>query len=326
MRTLIVIVNYRTPDLTIECLRSLAPEVAKSPRTQVVVVDNASPDDSVPRLGEAIRTLSFDPWCHLLPMPQNGGFAYGNNAGISWANANGTSAARSEFDLVWLLNPDTIVLEGALQSLERHMRENPSVGIGGSRIVNLDGSTRLSAFRFPSALGELESIMSLRLASRVLRRFVIAPPAPSQATRVDWVSGASMMVRAPVFAQIGLLDEDYFMYFEETDFCLRAARSGIECWYLPEGRIVHLVGKSSGVTGTARSKKRRPGYWFASRGRYFRRNLGSAAFHAANLLWLLAYPLGSLLLAVRGRKRDDPPLLWWDFLRFNYFHPARDSN
>ena len=135
-----------------------------------------------------------------------------------------------------------------------------------------------------------------------------------------------MMVRASVFARIGLLDEGYFMYFEETDFCLRAARSGIECWYLPEGRIVHLVGQSSGVTGAARSKKRRPGYWFASRRRYFRRNLGSAAFHAANLLWLLAYPLGSLLLAVRGKKRDEPPLLWWDFLRFNYFSPARDSN
>ena len=135
-----------------------------------------------------------------------------------------------------------------------------------------------------------------------------------------------MMVRASVFDRIGLLDENYFMYFEETDFCLRAARSGIECWYLPEGRIVHLVGQSSGVTGAARSKKRRPQYWFASRSRYFRRNLGSAALHAANLLWLLGYPLASLLLAVRGKKRDEPPLLWWDFLRFNYFHPARDSN
>ena len=83
------------------------------------------------------------------------------------------------------------------------------------------------------------------------------------------------------------------MYFEETDFCLGPRRSGIECWYLPEGRIVHLVGQSSGVTGAARHKKRRPGYWFASRSRYFRRNLGSTAFHAANLLWLLAYPLGS---------------------------------
>ena len=323
MRTLIVIVNYRTPDLTIDCLRSLSPEVAKSPRTQVVVVDNASPDDSVPRLREAIRTLSFDEWCHLLPMPRNGGFAYGNNAGISWSRE---TAGHAEFDLVWLLNPDTIVLEGALQSLERQMRDNPSIGIGGSRIVNSDGSTRLTAFRFPSPLGELESIIRLRVATRVLHRFIIAPPAPTQATRVDWVSGASMMVRTSVFARIGLLDENYFMYFEETDFCLRAARSGIECWYLPEGRIVHLVGQSSGVTGAARSKKRRPAYWFASRRRYFRRNLGSAAFHFANLLWLLGYPLGSLLRVMRGRKREEPPLLWWDFLRFNYFLAARDSN
>jgi GT2 family glycosyltransferase len=131
MRTLIVIVNYRTPNLTIECLRSPSTEVVKSPRTQVVVVDNASrmtpfrdcarPSVPCPRPVVSLAPHASERWLRA-----------GNNAGISWANARRERSAVG-FDLVWLLNPDTVVLEGALQSLERHMRENPSVGIGAAR-------------------------------------------------------------------------------------------------------------------------------------------------------------------------------------------------
>ncbi|MBC7785039.1 MAG: glycosyltransferase family 2 protein, partial [Burkholderiales bacterium] len=163
-----------------------------------------------------------------------------------------------------------------------------------------------------------EDALQFGPATRALNSYVVAPPIPDVATRMDWVSGASMMVRREVFEKVGLLDAGYFMYYEETDFCLRAARAGFECWYVPASRIIHLVGQSSGVTGAKRSTKRRPKYWFESRARYFRNNRGALSMHAANLTWLTAYPIGRAWLRLRGRRRDDPPMLWWDFLKYNY--------
>lgn len=312
MKVLVVIVNYRTPALTIECLKTLAPEIAKVPGAHCVVTDNQSPDDSVARIGSAIHELGFASWCTFLPLPKNGGFAYGNNEAIKHFEDQ-----KPEY--VWLLNPDTEVLPGALTELLAFMEANPAVGIGGGRAVNRDMTVRRSAFRFHSPLGDLENALQFGPVSKALSKYVVAPDIPETATRVGWVSGASMMIRRAVFEKIGLLDDGYFMYFEETDFCLRAVRAGFEVWYVPQSRIIHLVGQSSGVTGTKRSAKRRPKYWFDSRRRYFRQNFGWMAHQAANLLWLTGYPIGRLWLFLRGKRRDDPPMLWWDFLRYNYF-------
>ncbi|HEX8323127.1 MAG TPA: hypothetical protein VF595_04360, partial [Tepidisphaeraceae bacterium] len=100
---------------------------------------------------------------------------------------------------------------------------------------------------------------------------------------------------------------------------LRAGRAGFECWYVPTSRIIHLVGQSSGVTGTQRTQKRRPKYWFDSRRRYFANNFGAGTLHAANFCWLAGYPIGRLWQLARSKPREDPPRLWWDFLRYNYF-------
>jgi len=310
MGVLVVIVNYGTPGLTIDCLESLGPEVAKQPGTRVVVADNCSPDNSVAMIRSYIALAGIGWWCTFLALPRNGGFAYGNNQAIK---AEGGSA-----EWVWLLNPDTLAFDGALTSLVQFMQANPCAGIVGGRAENRDGTVRRSCFRFPSPLGELEGVLRSRPASALLQRYVIAPSIPDVPTRVDWVSGASMMVRRSVLDEIGFLDDSYFMYFEETDFCLRAARAGFECWYLPASRIIHLVGQSSGVTGTASRGKRRPAYWFESRSRYFRKNHGAMTTHAANLLWLIGYAVGWALQSLRGKQRGDPPMLWWDFLRYNY--------
>lgn len=313
MKVLVVIVNYRTPDLTIDCLKSLAHEIAQVPTAQVVVTDNCSPDDSVVRIGQAIDSMGFSDWCRLMPLPRNGGFAYGNNQAIQ-----PYLQSSDRPDYVWLLNPDTLILPGALTELIAFMESHPSVGIAGGRAVNRDMTVRRSSFRFHTPLSELENALQFGPVSRLLHRYVVAPEIPDHPQKVDWVSGASMMIRQNVFDHIGLLDDGYFMYFEETDFCLRSSRAGFECWYVPQSRIIHLVGQSSGVTGTQRSVKRRPRYWFESRSRFFRKNYGWLTMHLANLFWLIAYPIGRLWYRCRGKKRDDPPQLWWDFLRYNY--------
>lgn len=314
MRVLIAIVNYRTPQLAIDCLRTLAPEVGSlgANAAHVVLVDNASPDDSVPRLRDAIDRNGWNDWCTLVPLPRNGGFAYGNNEAIRFAQRKGWT-----FEFVYLLNPDTLVLEGAVRELLGFMERHPLCGIAGGRAENPDGSVRRTAFRFHSLPGEVEGTLRIGPVSRVLRPFIVAPPVHHRPTPVGWVSGASMMIRHEVLADIGLLDEKFFMYYEETDFCLRAADAGWQRWYVPSSRIVHLVGQSSGVTGTQRSIKRRPRYWFESRHHYFRKHFGGLSTLVADLLWLINYPVGRLWQWIKREPRVDPPWLWWDFLRYN---------
>ena len=314
MRLLIVIVNYRTASLTIDCLRSLAPEIpALPPGTRVVVTDNAGGDDSVERITAAIRDNGWAAWAQLMPLPRNGGFAYGNNQAIRPA-----LDSQDPPDYVLLLNPDTVVRPGAVRALLDFMDANPAAGIAGSRLEHPDGKAQRSAFRFPGALSELEEGLRLSAVSRLLNRFVVAPPPPTDARRVDWVAGASMIVRRAVFEAVGLMDERYFMYYEEVDFCRRAHRAGWPCWYVPASRVVHLVGQSSGVTDEKKPKKRQPEYWFASRRRYFRTHTGLVRTFLADTFFVLGHALYKATVVARRRPANDPVGLLGDFVRYNF--------
>ena len=152
---LVVVVNYRTADLTIDCLRSLEPEIGpRGDDARVVVTDNASGDGSPGRIEAAIRENGWASWAEFRPLEKNGGFAFGNNAAIRPFLESGSPPR-----YVLLLNPDTIVRPGAVAALVEFMDANPAVGIAGSRLEDPDGSPQRSAFRFYSALGELEGAM-----------------------------------------------------------------------------------------------------------------------------------------------------------------------
>lgn len=311
MKLLIVIVNYKTPELTIDCLRSLEPEIATvAGGCRVVVTDNASGDGSAETIEAAIHDNGWSSWAQSKPLPRNGGFAYGNNEGIRPALSSNDPP-----EYFYLLNPDTRVLPGALMALVDFLDAHPRAGIVGSRVENEDGSVRRSVFRFHTVCGEVEGCARIGLVSKFLKSSIVAPPVPDKAEKAEWVSGSSMVVRREVFQQIGLLDEAYFMYFEETDFCFRADRAGWECWYVPQARIIHLVGQASGVTGTKRAIKRRPTYWFDSRARFFRQSYGTVTAFTADLAWIISFAIGNIWQRVRLKPRTDPPWLWWDFVR-----------
>jgi GT2 family glycosyltransferase len=311
-RIRIVIVNYRTAGLVIECLRSLTDEVVALGDCRTVVVDNGSGDGSAERIGTAIASEGWG-WAELLPLAHNPGFAGGNNAALRPILTDPQPP-----DYVLLLNPDTVVRPGAVRALVDFLEANPHVGIAGSRLEDPDGTPQRSAFRFPSAAGELEDGLRLGLASRLLRSRVVAPPARDEAHPTDWVAGASMLVRREVFDAIGLMDERYFLYFEEVDFCLQARRAGWPCWYVPQSRVVHLVGQASGVTDVKRPAKRRPRYWFESRSRYFRRNHGGFYKVLSDLAWVCGYALWRARRRLQRKPDADPPGLLWDFIRFNF--------
>src|SRR5438067_11872719 len=175
MKLLVVIVNFRTADLTIDCLQSLDHELRTVPGLKrVVVTDNASGDGSVEKIQAAIDANHWD-WASVMALPKNGGFAYGNNAAIAPA-LKGAHPPQ----YVYLLNPDTIVLPDALRELLRFLDAHPAVGIAGGRAVNPDWTVRNSAFRFHTVLSELESALRLSVVTKLLGRHVVATPPPEQ--------------------------------------------------------------------------------------------------------------------------------------------------
>ncbi len=310
MRTLIIIVNYRTADLTVDCLRSLDAEVHSLQDARVVVTDNDSGDDSPTQIQRAIEENNWGTWASLMPLDRNGGFAFGNNQAIRPAIESDNPP-----DFVLLLNPDTVIRPGAVTRLIEFMRGNPKVGIAGSRLEDPDGTPQRSAFRFPTTRSELDDGLRLGVVSRMLTSSCIAPPVRDDAHRTDWVAGASMIIRREVFDDAGLMDEGYFMYYEEVDFCLRALRAGWPCWYVPGSRVVHLVGQASGVTIKNTRPKRRPDYWFDSRRRYFVKNHGLLHTAITDAAWALGYASYRLRRVIQRKPDTDPPKLLYDFVR-----------
>ncbi len=308
-RVLVVIVNYRTGPFVVESLRALAPEVQACPGTEVLVVDNCSGDDSVPVIEAAIDAEGWSGWVRLMRSGVNGGFSYGNNCAIRPALASSRPP-----DYVWLLNPDTEVRPGALRRLLDFLQSHPRAGIAGSSFEIANGALWPHAFRFPSIWSELASGLRLSLVDALLKRRTVMMRMGDRDEQVDWLPGSSMLVRRAVFQDVGLMDEGYFLYFEETDFCLRAAKAGWECWYVPGSRVMHIAGQSTGVTGDHAAVKRRPGYWFESRRRYWITHHGWSGAAAVDLVWLLAHGLWRARNALQRKPSPYPPHYLRDFL------------
>ncbi len=259
----ISIVNFKTADLTIKCLLSLKNELELI-NFKVIVIDNDSKDGSFEKIATAIKSKKWSSWVQIIDSGHNGGFAFGNNIAIRHFFEQ-----KNPPEFIHLLNPDTFIYPNAVNNLAAFMRKNPNVGITGSRIEDPDGTPQSSSFKFHTFLTELDRGFSLGLITKALRPWVDLHKIAEHAEKTDWVSGASLMIRSSILKQVGLLDEAYFMYYEETDLCIQATRANWECWYVPESRLVHYVGQSTGITNDQAISKRMPTYWFDSRRRFF---------------------------------------------------------
>jgi N-acetylglucosaminyl-diphospho-decaprenol L-rhamnosyltransferase len=310
---LIVILNYRTAELTMKCLRSVARELSSFAGAEVVVTDNDSGDGSAERIARFISANDMGAWARCEPLPKNGGYAYGNNAPVRRALLRPDPP-----EFVLLLNPDTELQPGAIDALVDFMRDHPECSIAGSRLLDEQGRAHASAFNFPSAWSELDRGVELNVITRLLADRSVHLPIPDQATEVDWVAGASMLVRREVFEAIGLIDEGYFLYFEEVDFLLRAKRAGFRTFYVPTSRVIHHMGASTGVTDEKQPPRRLPSYWFDSRRRYFLKNHGMAHALLADSAFLTGRALRKLRLLVAPKAtRPDPPHMVGDYLKHN---------
>jgi GT2 family glycosyltransferase len=226
----IVIANWNTRELTLNCLRSVF-DAADGDRQSldVIVVDNASSDDSVEAIRREFRQVS------LICSPRNVGFAGANNLGLE----------RARGDFLLLLNSDTIVPPGMLGAAVAYMQAQPDVGLCGAKLLNPDWTFQASYADFPSLMGELLSASGL--GSRLVSPYYPSPrPVAAESAReVDWVAGAFMLTRRETYAQVGGMDTGYFMYSEETDWCYRIKRAGWRIRYLPDVSIIHIGGAST---------------------------------------------------------------------------------
>ena len=277
----VVIVNYKTPALCIDCLASLS--VIAEIDLEIIVVDNASMDDSLAQIDQAITDNNWTS-VTLVGSPDNGGFSSGNNIGISISRG----------DLILLLNSDTIVSAGAFELLVQTMLDNPRAGMVSPRLEWTDGSPQESCFRFHHPANELIRSACSGPVTRLLKRYEVPMPVTDKISYPQWTSFACVLIRRELFDQFGLLDDAFFMYFEDVDFCQRARKAGWTIINNPSAHVVHLRGGSSPVKSQAAKKKRLPRYFYESRSRYYFKYFGRSGLLTANLFWHLGSCIGLL--------------------------------
>ena len=313
MRLLIVVVSYRVTDLAIDCLRSLSSEIGRVPGAKVALCENGTGGDAADRMRQAIHENDWRSWVDLTVLHPNRGFTGGNNAVIRPALESNDPP-----EYVLLLNADTIVKEHALDTLIAFMDGHPKAGIAGSMLLDPDGTIQASPFRFPGIATELDRGLRLGMVSKLLSPWAIVPPPPKRSCAVEWVSGASMILRRTMLEQIGLLDEGLYTYCDDPDICLRARRARWETWYVPESQVIHLGGASTGVTGQW-GEPRRPPYWYQARRRYFLKNHG--AFYAAlvDAAFISGYAIWRVRRRLQRKQDTDPPYMLMDSIRHSIF-------
>jgi len=311
MKLLIVIVSYKVTDLTIDCLRSLSGEIHRVPGACVALCENGTGPEDERRLREAIDANGWGDWVTLTAVIPNRGFTGGNNLVIRPALASSDPP-----QYVLLLNSDTIVLPHALDALVQFMDEHAHVGIAGSRLETPEGAVHVSAFRYHTITSELDRGLRLGFVSKLLSRWTTSPPPSAVACETDWVAGASMIVRREVFDAIGLLDEGYYTYFDDIDFCLRARKAGWPTWYVPDSRVIHLVGCTTKIsTPVTHGAKRRPRYWYQARTRFFVKSYGPAYALLADFAFLFGFAIWRFRRWVQRKLDPDPPHMMWDTFR-----------
>ncbi len=284
VRLSIIIVSWNVRDLVAACLKSLPLD---DPRVEVIVVDSASADGT-----PDIVAKDF-PAVKLIASPDNVGYARGNNLGF--AAASGA--------YLFVLNPDTVVDPGAIDTLLAYLEAHPDVGCVGPSLTYGDGTPQSSRRRFPSLKTAIfESTWLYKFAPRGLIAAYYGEDWPiGEIVEVDWLVGAAMLFRAEAVRKVGGFDEGYFMYSEELDLCRRLKAAGWRIVHVPAAHITHYEGRSSSQVRLATHLR-----FNRSKIRYFRKHHGAwqagvlHAFMRANFAWQTVIEAGKWLL---GHKR-----------------------
>ncbi len=298
----IATINYRTPELTISCVESVLADQDNLPAFKIYVVDNASPDNSIDLISEYISARGLNDQVELIQSDINGGFAYGNNLVMR-------KIVENEIDpsYLWVLNPDTLVRPNAGKYLIDFLKENPKAAVAGSGLENEERQRQTSAFRFPSPVTELIAYLRLGFLDRLFPNKLVSIGITNENLKVDWVSGASFILKVDCLRTLGMMDEVYFLYYEEVDYFMAINKAGYEIWHVPSSLVFHVMGASTGFVDHTQKSKRRPEYWFESRRRFFIKNYGKWGALRADVFAIIGYTSWRLRRVIQRKQDLDPP-------------------
>jgi len=298
----IIIVAWNVRDLVLDCLASIDREVrarhdSERMETETIVVDNGSADGTVAAVQERF------PWAQVIALPENVGFAAGNNVGLQ--KCSGRHAV--------LLNSDTLVLRDGLERCVRYLDTHPDVGVVGPQLLNPDGSKQNCIHNFPSLLTEVipKGLLEVAFPERFpSKRFHHAAP-----IEVDAVLGACLFVRREVWQSVGLMPEDYFFFLEETDWCWRIRHVGWRVVHVPDARVIHIFGASTKkkIPARTRIEYHRSLYLFFRKHRGLPATVAVLVFKVFSSLLqvLFALPAAAFSKSARARLLSRAPVLWW---------------
>lgn len=228
MTVTITIVSYNTKDLLAKCLKQILAANSKN-KLEVIVVDNASSDASADMLEKDFK------WVKLLRSKENGGFAKGQNQALR--------VMTGEYAL--LLNPDTDIPEKAIDGMVDFMEKHPNCGIASCQIVDYDGHLQSNGGDLPTGISLLSWLFNLEFLGQLPNFHRQEKEYFTTEHKVGWVGGTLMVIRKEVIKKVGLLNEDYFMYFEDAEYCYKAQKAGFDVMINPSVTIKHKGGASS---------------------------------------------------------------------------------
>jgi hypothetical protein len=313
-----VVVSFNVAPLLEPCLRSLyqaAGELrARGDHVDVVVVDNASADDS------AVLVRRRFPDARLIENVRNLGFGAACNQGAAAEGRPGECAGDEQRQgsgkFILFLNPDAVLAPGALAALLARLHATPRAAVAGPRVVYPDGRPQPTRRRFPRPVDLLLESTPLEWRGpdwAPLRRWRMVDATEGVAGAVDWLSGACLLVRREAFDAVGGFSPRFFMYFEEVDLARRLAALGWETWYEPAATVVHHHGRSADQDVAARDR-----HYYGSKYRYAGRYYGAAT---AGVLRLTAGVLFAAEAAVQALRRDPPAAQRYAALARWHFSP-----
>ncbi|WP_170605713.1 glycosyltransferase family 2 protein [Ruegeria arenilitoris] len=320
-RLLTILLNYKTPEMTLRAAEAVRAAM-EGIDGEMIIVDNDSKDGSFEEILGQVTKLGWDKdgLVRVIQSGHNGGFGAGNNVGIRSGLSDGTRP-----DYLYIVNSDAFPAPNAIRLLLDHLEATPKAGFAGSYIYGEDGDPHLTSFRFPSIASEFEGAINFGPVSRLLADKAVPVAIPTETQPVDWLAGASLMMRESVLSEIGVFDETFFLYFEETDLCRRAAQAGYRTDYVRSSEVMHIGSASTGM----KTWKRVPEYWYDSRLHYFVKNHGALYASAATFVHLLGGFLHWLRCLITRKDRGVSPyflstLLWHDLRAF--FRAALNLN
>jgi len=309
-----IIVNYKTPELVMACIESLIPQITEELH-EIIVVDNCSPDDSADILSREILTKSWQNKVRLVLSPENNGFSAGNNAGIEVANG----------EYYWLCNSDTYFRDDSISIATQILGKYENAAMITPRLEHPGGEVQTSCFRNHTPLTEFLAVANTGVISNRFKKSLVPIDPVDEATYPPWSSFASIIIKSDAFNEIGIMDEGFFMYFEDMDYCIRARNKGWKVVNDPSVSVVHLRGGSSDVKAASKELRRRPRYYYAARSRYFAKYYGVSGLWFTNFLWYVGRSI-SFVRELVGNKEKHICAGEWIDIWTNAFDPLNKSS